>query len=350
MRTALPCALVLAVVLAGGAPRPLAAQEADAEPEPATQDDLDPCRGEIEPQGAQLDRLREGVYTGVCTSARWFDGLFGDARDHAESYGQTHGRVGVGLAWDELDDLSFDGHLRANVQLPLLGSRFNAVIGRESDESYINDDFDGGNFLPGSFSDDRDARWYAGLNYNAIRGTNSRFDVSGGVQLQSPLNPYVKARYRYFLYPAEDLRLTARTTAFWENEDGFGVTLALDTDWSVSDTALLRWANTLRLSEVTQGVLWRSRLSWFQALSDVSALRYEVFVRGETDGIEPDRRELTVTYRRSVWRTWLFIETYAGIFWNDDEDPDRICDACAMAGVGFEMMFGDRYDESAARP
>jgi hypothetical protein len=330
--------------------RPDPAQAGDAEDAPPTPAGevaayKDPCGGESGDEKA-LDLLREGVFKGVCSSARWFDGLFGDPRDQIESYGQTYGRVGVGLAWDELDDVSFDGHFRANIQLPVLGSRFNAVIGRESEEAYINDNFGDTGFLPGSFSDGRDSSWYAGLNFRAMNGTRSRFDVSAGVQGGTPLNPYVRARYRYFMHPADRWLITARLTPFWENQDGFGITLAVDNDWSIRDELLLRWANTITRSESTDGAFWRTRFILYQALSTRSAVRYEAGLRGETGGVQPDLRELKVTYRRSVWRDWFFLEVYSGVFWADDEDPERQCDACAMAGLGFELMFGDRYDQS----
>lgn len=307
-------------------------------------DKQDPCRGEVGDDADRLDRLRGGLFTGVCSTSRWFDGLFGDARDYSESYSETYGRAGVALGWDEMDDIKLDGHFRANVHLPVLGDRFDAVIGRETEESYITDNFDDTGFLPGSFSDDRDAEWYAGLKYNAIEGANSYFTLGAGIQLKSPLNPYVKARYRYYAYPVEDLRVTIRPTAFWQNTEGLGVTLGIDTDWSVAEGSMLRWANTMTLSEATDGVSWKSRLGYYDALSELSAMRYEVAVRGETGGIQPERRELKVTYRRSLWRSWFFVETYGGVFWADDEEPEKRCSGCAMVGVGFEMMFGERYD------
>lgn len=336
------CLLVLFLAFPAGA--------RDAEPtgDAAATDRSDPCRGEGSEEEAQIDRLRRGVFAGVCSTSRWFDGLFGDAREYTEAYQDTYGRVGVGLAWDKIDDLQFDGHFRANIHLPALGNRFNAVIGRESEETFINDNFDDVGFLPGSFSDDRDADWYAGINYNALKGTNSRFDISGGVQVKSPLNPYIKARYRYYFYPGERVLIRTRATGFWENIDGFGATLAADTDWSVSEGAMLRWANTVTRSEATDGARWKSRLIWFQALSEKSAMRYEVGIRGETGGIQPNLYGAKVTYRRSVWRDWFFVETFGGVFRSKHEDPDKRCDACATAGVGFEMMFGERYDSGLA--
>jgi hypothetical protein len=310
----------------------------------------DPCRGEVGDDAARLDKLRGGLFTGVCSTSRWFDGLFGDARDYSESYSDTYGRAGAALGWDKMDDVGLDGHFRANIHLPALGNRFNAVIGRETEDSYITDNFDDVGFLPGSFSDDRDAEWYAGLKYNAVEGANSYFTVGAGIQLKSPLNPYVKMRYRYYTYPAENLRITIRPTAFWQNTEGFGVTLGFDTDWSVAEGSMLRWANTMTLSEETDGTLWKSRLGYYDALSELSAMRYEVAVRGETGGVQPQRSEVKVTYRRSLWRSWFFVETSGGVFWADSEEPEKRCSGCAMVGVGFEIMFGDRYDQAARAP
>lgn len=321
-----------------------AALAADGEAAVAVDGRKDPCRGELEARQGRLDRVRGEVFTGVCAASRWFDGLFGDARDYSDSYGETYGRFGFGLSWDELDDVTLDSHFRANVNLPALGDRFDAVLGRDSDDNFIADDYDETGLLAGSFSDDRDANWYAGLNYNAISGANSGFNLGAGVQLRTPLNPYLKARYRYYAYPRSDVRLAFRATAFWENSDGLGLTLSGDSDWALGRDFLVRWTNGFTISEVTEGVRWKSRLSLNQLLGAKSALRYEASVRGETDGVQPDFYGARLTYRRSVWREWLFIETHTGVFWTDSVEPDRVCDACLTAGIGFEMLFGERYE------
>jgi hypothetical protein len=350
-RRAVSLVLAASVVAMGSA---LAAEPPTTTPPPETaktaetDSTANPCRGDLAADAERIDRLRQGVFATVCTSSHFFDGLFGDARDFSEYTRETYGRAGLAVGWNRMDGVGLDGHLRANIYLPALGDRFNAVIGRESEESFVNDNFDDMGYLPGSFSDDRDGKWYAGLNYGAVEGTNSRFDVSAGVQVKIPLNPYVKARYRYYVRPSEHLLVTTRTTGFWQNTDGFGVTLAIDSDWSIDQGRMLRWSNIFTKSEVTDGIKWKTRLAYYQALSELSAMRYEASMRGETQGIQPYLKELKLTYRRSVWRGWFFVETYGGVFWADDLDPDKRCDACAMIGVGFELMFGERYDRDGS--
>lgn len=312
-------------------------------PEPSSTLRRDPCRPE-EPSGAaRLDRLRIGIEQRVCVTAQWFDGLFGDARETADLYGKSFGRVGLALRWDELEDLGVDGRFRASLALPQMNRRLNAVVGRDDPESFVDDSYDDVTFLPGSFSDDTDAQWYAGVSYLARGDRDSVVDFGAGLRLRTPVDPYVKARYRRYTPLGRDVLLTRRATAFWENEDGFGVTAAVEADWSVGDQRLLRFANTATFSEVTRGVRWRSRLALYQALDAQSAMRYELCIQGQTDGEQPDYRGLRVTHRRSAWREWFFLEFGTRLFWSDAEHPEDRCDACLGASVGFEILFGDRY-------
>jgi len=304
----------------------------------------DPCGGEIDWKDPSLETLRSGVFRGVCSSSMWLDGLFGDSREFTEVYGTAFGRAGVGLEWNERDDFGVNGFLRAKFPLPALGRRYSAVLGRESEESFIDDNFDELTFLPGAFSDESlDSIWYAGLTYQREQGNNSRTSLGVGLKISSPLNPYVKFRYHYYAYPHETVLLRLRATPFWENEDGLGLTLAGDADWSFTEGYMLRWANTFTQSEATEGVRWKSRLALFQVLDRKSALRYEVGARGETQ----IRRGLyggKLTYRRAMWRDWFFIETSASLFWSREDDPDMDCSGCLGVGVGIEVAFGDRYD------
>lgn len=345
MRSGVALALLIA-----SAPAALSQPAPDpARSEPGEPAQHDPCALDLPGDDARLDRLRAGVVRSVCQSARWFDGLFGDPQPDDVAYEEAYGRLGVGFGWDERDGVSLEGRLRAYLPLPALSERFNAVIGRDSEENFLNEEFDEAHFLAASFSDDRAANWYAGLNYNAARSARSRFDISSGAQVAAPLNPYVKARYRYTAYATDDVLLTARATAFWEDGDGLGVTLAGDSDWAMSEVWLLRWSNTLGLAESTAGMRYRTRLGLYQVLSPRSAMRYEASLRGETDGRSPDLYGLRVSHRRSVGREWLFLEVSGSLFWAESEDRASRCAACVGVAAGIEVLFGDRYDRLLER-
>ncbi len=238
---------------------------------------------------------------------------------------------------------------RTSVTLPALNERFNATIGRASRDEFVADQASNIGPLGGQFSDDDPAEWFAGIGYRVHRARDSRFDLGAGVHLESPLNPYLNARYRQYLYRSKSVLLTMRSTAFWEHQEGFGVTEALDVDRVLGHDYLLRWGNSARLSEQTLGVRWRSRLALYQAIDYRRAMRYEVSVHGETDGTQPDRFGLRVTHRRSVLQKWLFVEMGGALFWADGPTPAERCHGCVGASLGFEILFGEAYDRALRR-
>lgn len=341
--------------------RPAVAQEAPPQPAPAATvppvelaaaaiaDPVSGCRGEPVPDARRLDAVRAGLQRGVCSTARFIDRLFGGEHEYSEAEDDTNGRAGVTLGWNELDQFEADTRFRASVDLPALNERFNATIGRATREEYVADELSTVGPVGGSFSDDETAEWFAGIGYRVHRDRDSRFDLGAGVKLESPLNPYANARYRHYIYLSDELLLTLRTTAFVENDEGFGVTQAFDLDRVLSPDYLLRFGNSARMSEETAGVRWRTRLALFQAIDYRRAMRYEVSVRGETDATQPDLTGLRVTHRRSMFRDWLFVEFGGTLFWADGPLPSDRCDACVGASVGFEIVFGDAYDRALQR-
>jgi hypothetical protein len=48
-------------------------------------------------------------------------------------------------------------------------------------------------------------------------------------------------------------------------------------------------------------------------------------------------------------REWLFFEFGAALFWADGPLPSDRCKACVGATVGFEVLFGDAYDQVLRR-
>lgn len=333
MRTSPACrGVLLALVVIV----PAAAQETEP---------VDPCRGlSVAPVGG-LDTMRAGLERGVCGMSRFVDRLFGGGHELAEAGEGNYGRAGIALGWNELDGVGLDGRLRANLALPAFDRRLNAIIGRVSREEFVADETVGIGPLAGEFSDEEDAAWYAGLGYGVHRGRSSRFDLGAGVKLDSPINPHVNARYRRYLQPGAALLLTLRSTAFWENHEGFGLTQAVDFDRALTPEHLLRWANSVRWSEETLGLRWRSRVALYQALDHRRAMRYELFARGETDGTQPDLYGLRLTHRRALWRDWFFLEAGATLFWSHGPLAADRCHSCPGVSIGFEMLFGEAHDQ-----
>lgn len=326
--------------------------QAEAPPPAATTgatDLVDGCAGEVPADAKGIDSVRAGLHRGVCTTARYVDQLFGRENQYSEYEDDTNGRASVALGWDEKDEFELDTRFRVSVNLPQINERFSATIGRASSDEYLADEIGVFNPAVGAFSDDDPAEWFAGVGYRARRTRDSRFDLGAGLKLESPLNPYANARYRHYFYRPSGVLLTLRTTAFVENDEGFGLTQAFDVDKILNHAYLLRISNSLRWSEDTEGVRWRIRPALYQAIDYRRAMRYEAFVRGETDGTEPDLYGVAITHRRSAWRDWLFVEFGAELFWADGPLPADQCSSCVGAAIGFEILFGDAYDRILSR-
>jgi hypothetical protein len=317
-------------------------------PEPEIPAD-DECAGEVDVDAKGIDSVRAGIQRGVCSTARYVDRVFGRDNQFSEYKDDTNGRASVTLGWDEQDKFEVDARFRVSVNLPQINERFSATIGRASSDEFLADETSVFNPAVGAFSDDQPAEWFAGVGYRAHKGRDSRFDLGAGIKLETPFNPYANARYRRYIYGPSGILLTLRTTAFVENDEGFGLTQALDVDKVLDDAHLLRFSNSLRWSEDTEGVRWRFRPALYQAIDYRRAMRYEAFVRGETDGTEPDLYGVAVTHRRSAWRDWLFLEFGVELFWADGPLPADRCSACVGAAFGFEILFGDGYDRILRR-
>jgi hypothetical protein len=344
---ALVCALPL-TVQAEDSPPPQAEDPPPPEP-PAAPVPASGCEGEVPAGATGIDSLRAGLHRGVCSTARYVDRIFGRDNQFSEYQDDTNGRAGVTLGWDQHKNFEVDTRFRASVNLPQINERFSATIGRASRNEFLADETGIFNPVVGAFSDDEPAEWFAGVGYSAHRGRDSRFDLGAGLKLEWPLNPYANARYRHYIYRPSGVLLTLRTTLFVENDEGFGVTQAFDVDKMLGDAYLLRFSNSLRLSEDTEGVRWRVRPALYHALDYRRAMRYEAFVRGETDGTQPDLYGVAVTHRRSVLREWLFLEFGAQLFWADGPLPSDQCDTCVGGAIGFEILFGDAYDRLLRR-
>ena len=300
-----------------------------------------PCP-ELDGETPALDKFRHGVERSVCVTAWRFDSLFGVLpEDQIVERRATHGRLRLGLKWDERDGFKEEVALRAQVHLPIAERRMRLIFGRDTDEAFIEGgsrEFDGATFT----EEDEDRRWLLGLGYEPIRGTRSRLSLGAGVRLRTPPDPYVQASYWYQTMVHENLLLRARQTVFWENEDGFGTATRVSLERALGERRMLRWANHLRVAEATDGMLWNTNLTLYQALAEDRAIALRGAVRGETGrDVNPIEYNLRLIHRRSFLKEWLFLELQGGGGWlRQEKDEPR--EFVPEAAVIFEMAFGRR--------
>lgn len=292
-------------------------------------------------EGTWLETTRFGVHKTVCRAAFWFDNLFGGDRVY-EEYDATFGSIQPSLTLDERDGLEPNLRLRAKFNLPKMDDRLSAVLGRTSEEAFVEEGAiapDDG--LPESFRD-TDQEWLLGLGYTPLRSTRRRFDATAGLKFRSPIELFVQGRYRRQWFFGDRHLLRYRQTAFWSTDEGLGVSGRLDAERLLNDSYLLRWRNTATLAERLEGVEWRSELVLFHSFRNRQALAYELRAEGESEAdVTVDLYGGRVLYRRPIARDWLFLELRPGLEWRRRE-PEDDRQGYLSFGVGFELYFGDR--------
>lgn len=260
------------------------------------------CRDDQGRPGSWLDLTHSYLNQRLCEPAAWFDGFFGDPRTLEENPVGNFIRFRNAARWDQAEGWQYRASVRANLILPRLSERVRLLVARDEDLE--------GDFPATNAFDDPENRTRLGLRYIASERARSRFDIDGTVRLSSgSLNPRLRARYRYVRALSDRTLGRFTQTAFWEREEGFGLTSRIDWEWLPDRNRLLRWSTRGTWSEESDGIDWRSGLVSFRQLDTRSAIRAEIGAYGYTEPtFETEEYFAAVRFRRQFLRHWLFYE------------------------------------------
>lgn len=306
---------------------------------------LRPCEKPGSDANAWIDRMQRGVYSSVCGSAAWFDGLFGTPRYDQDSE-ETFGRLGLFEKYDRRDKLDTRLRLRARFSLPNLENRLKLTLGRGDEQALVEErPTDSENPRPANLQSVDDDAWLLGLGYNKQGGLENGFDFGVGVRLSSGLDPYAKASYRHNFFFGGDTMLRFRETPFWRDSRGFGATTQVSLDHLATNTVLLRWNNIATVAEDTEGFEWGTSTTVFHSLGKRRGISYTALVGGETRAdVRIQDYGIDVRYRQNVFREWLFMELSTSLTW-PRETLEEEREINPGVGIGFEMYFGPVPEE-----
>lgn len=291
------------------------------------------------PESYWLDWLRRRVHGGVCSSALWFDGLFGDERVDNEQIGTT-GRFAPRLWWDERGGLRPRVTFRIRTSLPNLEHRANIFLKVESRNAVATSPTEDDASAQDTFDPEERNTLAAGAGASLVRSRRSHVSVDLGAQIKVPVNPYARLRWRYDVLETGTFLLRVTNLAFVERERGFGNTVQLTSDWTVGSRFLLRWNNLATVAtEAYDGVRLETGLRLYQQLGVLSAIYYEGSAVAETQREVPLRYYgILVTFRKSWLRDWFLYEIRSGISW-PRETLAETRRANPGLGAGVELQF-----------
>ena len=335
--------LVLLLTACAASPDPVLKTETstDMPGELATIDTADEVPIKAEEKPPLLDRTQARVESVVTSTAQTVDNIFGSA-EVEESASVTRGRFSIGGQWDQRDGLRERLRLKARFTLPALEDRASFFLGRGDANDFVDGSGDDNiDTLPDRFNDFQEEDWLLGIGYSRDATLRRGWSFGAGVRMKTPLEPFVRATYRWSRPIGDDWLWRVEPRVFVQSQRGAGISVQNVLDHVLNETWLLRSYSVVVVEEEVEGVSWTSKLVGYQNLSQKHALSYAVYGTGETDYEVPLRDYgFELRYRRQISREWLLVELLTYINWPRDfltEDRERN----VGVGIEFEMQFGD---------
>lgn len=288
-----------------------------------------------------LDRTQKAVHGITTGAAQQFDNFFGSA-DVEEEATVSRGRLSVGAQWDEYNGTKKRVRLKARVALPAINDRTSLVFGRgEADELVDGSGNDNIDSLPTRFNDFDDEDWLLGIGYARDAKLRRGWSFGAGVKLATPVEPYIRATYRWHKGFSDDWLWRIKPRLFLQSQRGAGVSLTNTLDHALNENWLLRFWSVAVVEEDVDGMAWTSKLIAYQNLDDESALSYAFYGTGETGSEVPVRDYgFELRYRHQLSREWFFIEYLTYLSWPREflfEEREPVIGI----GIEFEMQFGN---------
>lgn len=282
-----------------------------------------------------LDWTRRKIFTSVCQSARWFDGLFGDefVKDS-----DMEGSLSLNFERREGGTRDFTPRLRFRTSLPNISKRLDVFLDREDENKTIVGQSE--NAAMTQLGQDRLDSTQLGLAYELRRTLDSLLNFRAGIRVrEGKPDPFVRSRYSLEFARGESSQWRFLQTIFWRNAEGFGETSALDFEVKLDQRHLLRWQNNATLSQDTDAFRWASALSVYRSLGDNKAAQLSYSANGETGRPEPvGNFGPRLSYRQQMNRKWLFGEVYVGIDYPKDS-PEVARGRQSYVGLKIEATF-----------
>lgn len=270
-----------------------------------------------------VDRTHSLVEMNLFDSAVWFDDFFGDKRIMVSEWPESYLRWMTDLRWDEEERFSARSRIRASLRLPRVKKRWRLEFSGETrgDPNALTQE-DPGN--PGLDVGSRIRTGSTELIYDILRTPRSTLDAGAGVRVKIPPDAFVRTRFQHARPIGFDTLGRFTATVFWSARDGFGETNQVDLERPLAPPTLLRWSNSMSITEKDNGWTWGTELSLLHKLSPKSAVTFAGGVAGsDRPAWIAQRYRVLVRYRRNVLRKWLYLEGEPEISWPRKEDGGR---------------------------
>lgn len=201
--------------------------------------------------------------------------------------------------------------VRIKLRLPRTKSRLNLVVDNISDELRNNEVSESDFEKIQEESQENDLT--TSLKY--IVQESEKWDIStkAGIKIKIPLDPFTSIRAQrnisFFHW-----KLTLAQNIFWFQSRGLGEVSRIDFERPVFKKSLFRFSNSASWLKDEDFFRFNHSLTIFQPLNHQAGLSYSAGISSNSDPrIHLDSYSLSVSYRRRLWRKWLFFDIIPGI-------------------------------------
>lgn len=303
----------------------------------------EPAKKSADPpkEDTQLDRLHRALSEGVSGTAGWVDSFFGDQR-----YRHEHNRSEVTLRLNTFIEqhkkVRFTGAGHFKLVMPGLGQKLHLIGGSGENAGVLAGETGSSTSSQPHIgvSDDKDM--FIALRYYLYTSEPRTFSLEGGTAYFNFEDLDMFAAFRYQENIDLDpwgIRLTQKIAVYGYGH--FGALTLLDFERRLGTNYLFRIENIAAYLGDKKEVRYDLRFSLYHLLDEKSALRYGLnnfFIFTQDSPWE----DLTVyiSYRRQVWRKWLYVELVPQVSFPRTEDRK------AVPGIllRLEIMFGAPWE------
>lgn len=279
-----------------------------------------------------LDQSHSALLLRTQKAAVWFDNFFGD-RHNEEDPATMRTRFTLGGKVSQHSDSDTYIRVRVKAKLPNLKERFYLEL---TNEELVDPSLPLESQQLQDTGNDTEDQYSAALSW--LKRATSKEKISARIGLRSGSNVYILGRYRRYhnLTKAVKLRLTPEI--FIDSGYGAGTRLMTELHHLLEHPGLIRLSAMGQLAHRSEGVEWRSGLSYTYRLANNEAIVWGFYLRGKSAGdYDVDNYLFSVRLRKQFLRPYLFYEVEPFMSW-PAEDSYRTDNGIAL---NVQMVIGD---------
>lgn len=210
----------------------------------------------------------------------------------------------------ESKQMEQDFSYRLNIDLPNLEKRFRfSLERRRKNDNGLNSEGDE-NLIT---EVDREETSRGGFSF--LMNDLGKFDVklSSGVRIDIPPTPFAELKVsREFVF--EKMILNTYANSFWSYRSGYGQSLAIDINTSVTDDILFRFVNEATWLDSTDRILLSHGPSFYHSIGSRHFLAFNARANySNRPSYRLENYDLTFNYRYSVIDQILYFDTIPGL-------------------------------------